>query len=140
MPDFTASVGSSRRNGGVDMAIFAPANMTQTIDCSGVNMERLLLHVENGNAAASACQVQIPIGDQFVQGYPYGTSSFSISGCTASFGSAYSYIVGGGTQSILGPFEAQKFVNSAGKMTTVFNVTATNGSISNLKVAVIKIP
>lgn len=110
------------RNGSVEVEKYT-ADATFSVDYSDKPGERVLIYVENNNETQGyTATVQVIPGD-FI---------------SKSIGTA-SVDVGPLKSAVIGPLETSRFKNSDGEVEFACSATG-SGTISNVKVAVIKLP
>lgn len=98
------------------------ATASQTLNLGDRPGEKVVLCVENTNTTSQTATVTVLSGDFLAN----------------SIGSFAASVAPGG-KSALGPFETTRFKNSASEITVQVAVTA-SGTVSNVKLEVIKLP
>jgi hypothetical protein len=120
MADITAS--QAAFNSGVVLTL-NDATASQTVNIDNVADERTVLVVENTNTEdGQTATIQVLAGD-------FGSSVLG----------TLSVDVAKGASAVIGPLEGARFKNSASKLTVNTAVTA-SGTVSSVKLVVIKLP
>jgi hypothetical protein len=119
MPNLTSS--QTAFNSGVTLTRNDAAD-SQTIDMSDVQDERMVIVARNDNTTSQTATIAVSPGD--FDNKVLGTLSVD---------------VGPGASSIIGPLEGMRFKTSASQIAVGVSVTA-SGTISNVKLSVIKLP
>jgi hypothetical protein len=122
MGDYTAS--SALFNSAVDLEMTA-MGASQTVDVSDIGDERVALVVQNNNDSAAVNTASITIA-------PGGFGHSCLGTLSAD-------VADGGAIKVIGPLEGMRFKSTGSKLTIGCTVTQ-SGTVSSVKLGIIKLP